>query len=100
MEIQITGKNMDTGESLRTHIETKLTKTIGKYFHQGARANVTFSKQGYRFQSECILHLDSGVYFQATANDDNAYQCFDQTTEKIAKQIRRYTRKLKNHHES
>lgn len=91
---------MNAGDSLRAHAEAKIIKTVDKYFHQGAEANVIFSKQGHAFQSECILHLDSGVYFQATAQAADAYQSFDQAAEKIGKQVRRYARKLKNHHDT
>lgn len=98
MQIHITGRHLDTGEALREHVEARLMEAIGKYFERDADVNVTFSKAGHAFKSDCAVHLDSGVHLQATSNDSSIYASFDQTVEKIAKQLRRYKRKLKNHH--
>ena len=98
MQINITGRHIDTGESLRTHVEDRLSEAIGKYFDSAGNVSVTFSKVGHYFRSDCAVHLDSGMYLQATGNDNNIYACFEQTLERVAKQLRRYKRKLKNHH--
>lgn len=98
MQIHITGRHIDTGEALRGHVEDRLSEAIGKYFEREADISVTFSKVGHAFRSDCAVHLDSGMHLQATSNDNNIYASFDQTVEKIAKQLRRYKRRLKNHH--
>jgi len=100
MQINITGRHLDTGEALREHVEDKMSEAIGKYFSQQADVSVTFSKAGHAFRSDCAVHLNSGVYLQASGNDNDIYSCFDQSVEKITKQLRRYKRKLKNHHAS
>ena len=98
MQIHITGRHIDTGEALRDHVEARLLDAIGKYFARDADVNVTFSKSGHAFKSDCAVHLDSGMHLQASSNDNSIYTSFDQTVEKIAKQLRRYKRTLKNHH--
>jgi ribosomal subunit interface protein len=98
MQINITGRHIDTGEALRDHVEARLLEAIGKYFARDADVNVTFSKSGHAFKSDCAVHLDSGMHLQASSNDNSIYASFDQTIDKIAKQLRRYKRKLKNHH--
>jgi ribosomal subunit interface protein len=98
MQIHITGRHIDTGEALRDHVEARLLDAIGKYFARDADVNVTFSKSGHAFKSDCAVHLDSGTHLQASSNDNSIYASFDQTVDKIAKQLRRYKRKLKNHH--
>jgi ribosomal subunit interface protein len=100
MQINITGRHLDTGEALREHVADKMSEAIGKYFSHQADVNVTFSKAGHAFRSDCAIHLNSGVYLQASGNDNDIYSCFDQSVEKISKQLRRYKRKLKNHHAS
>lgn len=99
MNINITGRQMDTGNALRVHVETRLTETVSKYFERPADINVTFSKQGHIFQAACALHLDTGLYLQALGSDADVYHSFDQSVAKIEKQLRRYKRRLKNHHE-
>jgi len=98
MQIHITGRHIDTGPSLREHVEDRLIDAVGKYFSKDADVNVTFSKVGHAFKSDCAVHLDSGMHLQASGRNSNIYSSFDETIEKLAKQLRRYKRKLKNHH--
>lgn len=98
MTIQISGKQMDIGESLTAQIQTRLEQAVAKYFGRGFSANVTIEKQKNGFTADCKLHLDSGVNLQTSAADNNPTTSFDKAFEKIEKQLRRYTRKIKNHH--
>ncbi len=98
MQIQITGKHIETGDALRKHVEEQVEAGISKYFERGAEVNVTFSKQGHAFRSDCIVHLDSGLRVQASGDDTDVYACFEKGLVKIEKQLRRYKRRLKNHH--
>ncbi|MEP1969462.1 MAG: sigma 54 modulation/S30EA ribosomal C-terminal domain-containing protein, partial [Marinomonas sp.] len=50
------------------------------------------------FKSECTLHLDTGTVLQVSAQDQEPRQSFDQAADKIEKRLRRYKRKLKDHH--
>ncbi|HCQ82871.1 MAG TPA: ribosome-associated translation inhibitor RaiA [Rhodobiaceae bacterium] len=99
MKINITGRQIETGEALRTHVEHRLTGAVEKYFTRPADVHVVFSRQGYGFEANCSLHLDSGLYLNATGNDADIYNSFEQSVERIEKQLRRYKRRLKNHHE-
>lgn len=97
MNIHITGRHMETGAALQTHVEERLTEAVHKYFDREADINVTFSKQGHQFEAACALHLDSGLYLHATGNDGDVYASFDESVGKIEKQLRRYNRRLKSH---
>ena len=97
MNIHITGRHMETGEALRTHVEERFSDAISKYFDRPADVNVTFSKQGNYFESACSMHLDSGFYLHASGSDADVYLSFDQSITKIEKQLRRYKRRLKSH---
>ena len=99
MNIHITGRHMETGAALQAHVETRLHESVSKYFERSAEINVTFSKQGHEFQAACALHLDSGLYLHASGAAQDVYACFDQSIGKIEKQLRRYKRRLKNHHD-
>jgi ribosomal subunit interface protein len=100
MNIQITGRHMETGDALRSHVEDRCSDAVSKYFERPADVNVTFSKQGHNFEAACSLHLDSGVYLHASGSDGDVYLSFDQSIAKIEKQLRRYKRRLKSHHDS
>ncbi len=98
MQIQISGKNIDTGEALRGHVETRLGDAVGKYFDRTVDAHVTFTKEGYAFRCDCQVHLSSGMTLQAHAESADVYASFDSAMERMEKRLRRYKRRLKNHH--
>ncbi len=100
MNIVITGKHLDVGESLRTHIEEKLTASIAKYIDRVNAVNVVLSKQGHLFRVDITSNLGthSGLTLQARRENSDAYVAFDDAAEKIAKQLRRYKRQITNHH--
>ncbi len=99
MHIQIHGHQIDVGDSLRTYVSEKLAERIEKYFDRAVSGQVTFSRDGREFRVECVAHLSSGLKLAATGKKDEIYSAFDQAVERIEKQLRRYKRRLKDHHE-
>jgi len=98
MEIQVTGKNMELGDALQTHVSEQLTESITKYFGRGAEAMVVFTKERHLVECEMTTHLDSGVFLAAHGEGGDAYGAFEDSLEKLEKRLRRYKRRLKNHH--
>lgn len=98
MRYQITGKHMDVGEALRTYVTDAMQAVIEKYAERPTDANVVFSKRGHEFRCEATLHLSTGLTAQAHAAEHEVYSAFDQCCEKMEKQLRRYKRRLKDHH--
>jgi ribosomal subunit interface protein len=97
MSLRISGKNLDVGDALRSHIEAKLSEAVEKYFDGGYSGHVTVAREGSGFKTECVVHLDSGIVLQAEATAQDARQSFDRAEERIGKRVRRYKRKLKDH---
>ena len=98
MKIRISGKQIEIGEALPTHVRTRLESAIGKHFVGGVDANVVFSHEGVFYRADCSAHLDSGTIVKAEGVGEDAYRAFDIALEHIEKQVRRYMRKLKSHH--
>jgi ribosome hibernation promoting factor len=98
MTLRISGKNVDVGDALREHITDRIEDALSKYFTGGFTGHVTLSREGTGFKSECSLHLDTGIVLQVSAQDHDPRNSFDQSAEKIEKRLRRYKRKLKDHH--
>ena len=100
MELAVHGKQMDVGDSLRTHVKNKLEDINAKYFNRAIDTNVTFSPEGHAFTKAHIsLKIGKDIMVSATAEDTDAYGAFDQAATKIAKQMRRYKTRLRDHHE-
>ena len=98
MRYQISGKQIDIGEALQTHVQDHLDGMLGKYAGRPTEAVVIFSKSASEFSCETVVHLSTGLTAQARAHAHEIYSAFDQCCEKMDKQLRRYKRRLKDHH--
>ena len=58
MQIKISGKHMDVGDALRSHVEDNMDAAVGKYFDRPADATVTFSRNGHEFKCDATVHLE------------------------------------------
>jgi len=99
MQIRIAAKQFDIGEALPEKVRTKLTTAISKHFDRDAEAHVTFAKERGGFRTDCNVHLSSGTTMQAHGTGPDAYKAFDNALDRLEKQVRRYSRRLKNHHD-
>lgn len=98
MQIQITGKHMELGEALRGRIETGLEAAVSKYFSRTGDANVFVSQQGPFVEVDCNVHLPSGIILQSTGKANDPYAALEASLDKMEKRVRRYKRRLKDHH--
>ena len=98
MRYQISGKQIDIGNALQTHVQTELGDVVAKYAERPTDANIVFSKSGHEFVCEATVHLSTGLTAQAKAHATEIYAAFDDCCEKMEKQLRRYKRRLKDHH--
>ena len=98
MDIQVSGKNIDLGDALQTHVGSRLNEGVHKYFGRGAEAAVVFARERRAIECEVTAHLASGVFLAAHGEGGDAYSAFEDALEKLEKRVRRYKRRLKNHH--
>lgn len=98
MQYQITGKQIDIGTALQAHVRDSLEEVVSKYAGRPTDANVVFSKSGHEFVCEATVHLSTGLTAQAKSHAHEIYAAFDACSEKMDKQLRRYKRRLKDHH--
>ena len=100
MKLSISGRNVDISPAFHTHASDRLKSAADKYFDRLVDASVTVTKEGGMFRVECNFHAPGGVNMHSHADGPEAYASFDQAAEKLEKQLRRFKRKIKNHHES
>ncbi len=98
MQYQISGKQIDIGEALQVYVKEGLGTVVEKYAERPTDAHVIFSKNASEFACETIVHLSTGLTAQASARSHDIHASFDQCAEKMEKQLRRYKRRLKDHH--
>ena len=99
MSFRVSGKNIEVGEALRERIGARIQDCVAKYFDgRGFSGHATIGKDGFGFHTECVVHLDSGVVLKADSMAADANLSADQAAEHLEKQLRRYHRKMKDHH--
>ena len=98
MSLRISGKHIDISDAYRTHVESRVSATVGKYFDGGYSGRVVLERDGAGYRVDCAFHLDSGIDLQAEGRGHEIYPTFEQAAERVEKQLRRYKRRLKDHH--
>lgn len=98
MDINISGRKMNVGEALTEHAQDRLDTISDKYFARSIDAQTTFTKDGPFFRVDISMHPNQGINLQSHADADDPYAAFDTAADKVEKQLRRYKRRLKNHH--
>jgi ribosomal subunit interface protein len=98
MRVRVSGKQVQIGETLPLGVRTRLEDVVGKHFDGGAEANVVFSYNGPFYRADCTLHLDSHTVLKSEGEGQDAHQAFDTAFTHLEVQLRKYKRKLKNHH--
>ncbi len=99
MQVQVTGKHVDVGEALRSRVTDELSNSILKYFDRdGGGADVVVSREGNAFKVDCSVVLASGQQLTTHGVGGDAHLAFDAALEKMAKRVRRYKNRLKDHH--
>ncbi len=98
MSLRISGKNLDIGDALRGQIEGRIGEAVAKYFDGGHTGHVTVEREGPGFKTECAIHLDTGIVLQAVGRAVDPHLSFDLAADRIEKRLRRYKRRLREHH--
>jgi ribosomal subunit interface protein len=100
MDIRVSGHGVDTGDAMRTHVETRLGGMTEKYFSRAVSAQVTLKKgpHDHGFGCDIIAHVMQGVVLKGSGSAMEAHPAFDQAAEKIERQLKRYKHRLKDHH--
>ncbi|MEQ8403617.1 MAG: ribosome-associated translation inhibitor RaiA [Oceanicaulis sp.] len=98
MQIQFVSKGIDVSPALRERIDKRISDASSKYFNRPAEAFVTASKEGHGFKVDISVHLPSGAFLQAKGQGGDAYGAVEDASTHLEKRLRRYKRKLKDHH--
>jgi ribosomal subunit interface protein len=98
MALQVTGKNLDIGEALRTYVEERLETTLDKYAGESPCGHIRIEKAHKAFLTGCSIQLSSGLSLESHGEAGDAYASADQALERLEKRLRRYKRRLKKRH--
>ncbi len=102
MHITVAGKQVETGEALKTHVHDGLAAIARKYFDHALEAKVTFRRDakgrlGACFACDINLHAGRNIFVRAEGEAPDAHRAFEAAAEHLAKRLRRYRRRVNDH---
>ena len=98
MDVRVAGHQVDTGESLREHAQRRVAEITDKYFSRSVGANVTFGRgPNNDFTCDILAPVAQGMVLKASYSAREAEMAFNGAADRIEKQLRRYTNRLKEH---
>ena len=100
MDIRVSGHQVETGEALQEHAQTRLAAVVEKYFPRALSSTVTFNRApAAAFRCDIVTHPLQGLVLKGAGIAQDAHAALDQAAEKIDKQLRRYKRRIKDRSE-
>jgi ribosomal subunit interface protein len=98
MQINVSGKQVDLSDALRTRVATSLDMIAAKYFDHALEAHVTFGRARSFFTCDINVHAGRGLTLRGEGEAGDANSAFDDAAEHIATRLRRYRRRVNDHH--
>ena len=96
MEIRVAGHQVETGQSLRTHVAERMNAMSDKYVSRGTAANVTFGRGPHdHFTCDIVAPVAQGMVLKASNRAEDAHIAFDGAATKIERQLKRYMSRLR-----
>ena len=102
MQITVSGKQVDVGDALRTHIEKRLNEGVSKYIDRMTHITVVVSRESHMFRVDINGNTgtSTGTIIKGKGDSEDVYAAFDVAATHIEKQLRRYKRRITNHHKN
>lgn len=98
MDVRVAGHQVDTGESLREHAQRRVADITEKYFSRSIGASVTFGRgPNNDFTCDIVAPVVQGVVLKASYSAREAEMALNGAADRIEKQLRRYSNRLKEH---
>ena len=98
MQVRVAGHQVETSESLQSHVSARIEAIADKYFDRAIAANVTFGKGPYDdFTCEIVAPVPQGVVLKASNRAGEARVAFEGAADKIERQLSRYMKRLREH---
>ena len=98
MDVRVAGHQVATGETLREHAEQRVAEITEKYFSRAVGANVTFGRgPNNDYTCDIVAPVVNGVVLKSSHHGREPEIAFNGAADRIEKQLRRYTNRLKEH---
>ena len=97
MQLKITGRHIDIGESLHAHISKHFTTVAERYFGRTVDGTVTLTKDGSHIHVDISVHPGRSLIIHAKEEGMDPYHTFDAALDKLNVRMRRHKSRLRDH---
>ncbi len=98
MDVRVAGHQVETGESLREDAQRRVAEITEKLFARSIGANVTFGRgPNNDFTCDIVAPVMQGVVLKASGRAREAQAALNAAADRIESQLRRYTKRLREH---
>jgi ribosomal subunit interface protein len=94
MQLSVSGKRLDVGDSLRSHVADSLGTAVDRYFGRAIEGKVTFERQRHLFRADIQVHVTRGMTLQSHHAAADVYAAFDGAVERLDHRLRRHKGRL------
>lgn len=97
MQVRVSGKHVDVGQTLRERIQSELAEAVGHFFERGGAADVVVSRDGPAFRVDCEARLASGRVLRSHGLAAEAPAAFAQALANLQTRVRRFKKRQTSH---
>src|SRR5258708_15791454 len=98
MQLTVTGKQVDVGGGVRRRVADSLAALLGKYFRTASEAHAVYAREAHLIRTDLSLHIGRGIMIKSGATAPDYCRACDAAAERLARQLRSYKRRLRDHH--
>ena len=94
-DITVQSANVDLGSNLPDHARESILRVASKYFGRLNTASVHFNREGITYRCSVNMQMGALPMKSGDARDKDIYLAFNAALAKVAKQLRRTKRELR-----
>ena len=96
MQLSVSGKRLDVGDSLRNHVGKILQAAVDRYFGRALEGKVVFERQRHIFRADISVHVRRGMTLQSHNEASDPYAAFDGAVERHDHRLKRHKGRIKD----
>jgi ribosomal subunit interface protein len=94
MQLSVSGKHLDVGDSLRGHVETTIAASAERYFGRAIEGKVIFQRSRHAYRVDISVHVTRGIVVQSHGEANDPYAAFDAAAERLDTRLQRHKHRL------
>jgi ribosomal subunit interface protein len=98
MQLSVSGKHLDVGESLRTHVSSALGAAVDRYFGRAIEGKVVFARARHLYRADISVHIARGMVVQSHGEAPDPYAAFDAAADRLDTRLKRHRGRLESRH--